>query len=225
MRKTVVLAVAAGWMAAAAPFAVPAWAAKKAPPAAAPAAPAPTEKPADNTPPKETPQQFIGRLHDQLEALVKNAQSLDALHAAIGKELDGVVDYGEMAKLTVPQIFDTMQPAQRTEFVLLLAKMVQNTYVKRFKPGSAAKLQFGATKPLGATGRMEVQTTLTVNRTTADVSYSLLAKGGRWHVFDITVDEASQVQSYRKSFGKIVDKEGVDGLIARCRKAAAKKPS
>ncbi|MBM4344168.1 MAG: ABC transporter substrate-binding protein [Deltaproteobacteria bacterium] len=202
----------------------PAHAAKKAPVAPAPAVAASPDKPKVHAPPKEPARQFIERLHQRLEALVKVEQPLDALHLAIGRELDAALDYTEMARQTVPQQWEGLQPAQRAEFVVLLAKMVQNTYVKRFKPGSPAQVAFTGSRPAGANGRVEVQTAITVKKTTADVTYTLLPADGRWTVVDLTVDEASQVQSYRKSFAKILDKEGWSGLIARCKKAASKKP-
>ncbi len=204
--------------------AIPAWAAKKPPVAPTPAAPAPADKPKSTAPPKETARQFIERLHQRLDAVVKVEQALDGLHAAIGKELDAALDYTEMARQTVPQQWDGLQATQRAEFVVLLAKMVQNTYVKRFKPGTPAQVAFAGSRPVGGNGRVEVQTAITVKKTTADVTYTLMPSDGRWMVVDLTVDEASQVQSYRKSFAKILDKEGWNGLIARCKKAANKKP-
>ena len=202
---------------------LPAHAAKKATPAP-PAASAPVVKPKTNAAPSETAQKFIERLHVRLDALVKSSTALEALHAEIARELDGALDYSEMARQTIPPTWDSLQAAQRTEFVGLVAKMVQNTYVKRFKPGSPVEVSYGATKALSA-GRMEVQTSITVKKTTADVNYAVLAADGRWFVYDLIVDDASQVQAYRKSFAKILDKEGWSGLITRCKKAANKKPA
>lgn len=204
-------------------MALPALAAPKKPPLAVAPAAEPA-KPKTNAAPAGLPQAYIEKLHVKLDGLVKANADLDALHAAIAKELDNALDYGEMAKLTLPAAWDGLQPAQRTEFVALLQKMVQNTYVKRFKPGNPATVTYGPTKPLPA-GRFEVQTTISVNKASADVHYLLLAGDGRWAVYDLVVDEASQVQSYRKNFGKILDKEGWSGLITRMKKAAAKKPS
>jgi ABC-type transporter MlaC component len=42
-------------------------------------------------------------------------------------------------------------------------------------------------------------------------------------VYDIVVDDASQVQTYRKNFKNILDKEGWPGLMTRMKKAAEKK--
>jgi len=44
-----------------------------------------------------------------------------------------------------------------------------------------------------------------------------------FRVHDIVVDEASQVQTYKQSFKKVLDRDGWDGLIRRMQKAADKK--
>ncbi|MBI5609448.1 MAG: ABC transporter substrate-binding protein [Deltaproteobacteria bacterium] len=211
-------------------FALPAAAAPKAakpakaPAATAPATPAPVTAPAGPKKPAGDPQKFIAGLSGKLDQLAKSTSDLAALHKAIGDELRGVIDFAEMAKLTLPTQWDGLQPEQKTEFTQLLTRMVINTYVKRFKPGTPVEITYKQTRNLPG-GRSEVQTVLTVKSTSADVNYQLLPGDGRWWVFDIVVDDASQVQSYRQNFAKILGKEGWSGLIARMKKAADKKTS
>lgn len=218
--KTVAWAVAATAL-----LSAPAWAAKKAPakpPAvAAAAAPAPKAQ-ACPAGAQADPQKHVAALSERLNALAKAAVNPAALHAAIGEELQLAVDWSEMARLTLPSQWETLQPAQKAEFTALLNKMVVNTYVKRFKAGTAVDVQYKGVKILGD-GRTQVTTAITVNKTSADVAYVMRKGDGCWRVSDIAVDEASQVQSYRQSFGKILTKEGWTGLIARMTKAANKK--
>jgi phospholipid transport system substrate-binding protein len=172
------------------------------------------------------PNAFVKGLHDRLTALAQTTPDKAALHAKIGDDLRGLIDWGEMGRLALGAKWQEVTPAQRQEFTDLMAQMVVNTYVKRFEPGRAVAVAWGAPQPV-AGGKAEVRSVLTVGKTTADVHYFLLArgdaKGARWWVWDLTVDGASQVQSYKKSFGKVLAKEGWDGLITRMKKAAAKK--
>ncbi len=47
-----------------------------------------------------------------------------------------------------------------------------------------------------------------------------------WRIVDIAVDGVSTVQNYRSSFNRVIQKEGVEGLINRLEKGSAgKKPS
>ena len=182
-------------------------------------------KPAPTTTAKPTtpPQGFVQGLYDRLNVLAKGAPTLDALHGKIGDELKTVVDYSEMAKLALGQKWTEINDAQRKEFLTYLTGMVLNTYVKRFKPGQAIDIRYGQAPRTLPDDRVQVPTTITVGKTSAEVQYALRPHEGRWWVYDIVVDEASQVQTYRQSFKKILDKEGWSGLMTRMKKAAEKK--
>jgi len=223
------VAVAAALLLPAAAVAKPAKSAKAKgrPEAAAPAAPAAPSiaiapKPSSGRPAGD-PKQWIDGLAKRLDTLSQNAKNNGALHSQIGQALDELVDYAEMGRLALPKHWDGLTDAQKAEYLTLLRKMLHNTYVKRFKSGTTVKIDYKQVRPL-QDGKVEVQTELTVKRTAADVHYAMHPGDGRWWVYDITVDDASQVGNYRKSFTKIMNKEGFTGLVARMTKAANKKP-
>lgn len=172
---------------------------------------------------EKDPQKFVAALYARLNTLSQQAVNLAALHKSIGAELQGVIDYTEMAKLTLGPKYATLSSAQAKEYTDLLARMILNTYVKRFKPGTAVEISYDGVRTPSA-GRAVVATTIRVKKTSADVQYALTQASGQWMVYDIVVDEASQVQTYKQSFRKILDKEGWDGLIKRMTKAANKAP-
>jgi ABC-type transporter MlaC component len=172
---------------------------------------------------EKDPQKFVAGLYERLNLLSQQAASLPALHKAIGAELQGVVDYDEMGRLTLGSKAAGQTPAQIKQFTDLLARMVINTYVKRFKPGTAVEIAYNGVRTPTA-GRAVVATTIKVKKTSADVQYAMTEASGHWMVYDIVVDDASQVQTYKQSFRKILDKEGWDGLIKRMTKAANKAP-
>ena len=53
------------------------------------------------------------------------------------------------------------------------------------------------------------------------VDYVLDNVNGKLKVFDINTDGADLVENYRSQFDKIIDKDGVDGLIAKMKKKRA----
>lgn len=173
--------------------------------------------------PTVAPQAFVESLYGRMNTLSKAAPTLDALHGKIGEELRAIVDYPEMSKLALGQKWAEIDDAQKKEFVGYLTGMVLNTYVKRFKPGQAIEIRYGAAPKQLPDDRVQVASTITVGKTSAEVHYALRPSLGRWWIYDIVVDEASQVQTYRQSFKKILDKEGWPGLMSRMKKAAEKK--
>ncbi len=199
-----------------------------------PAAPAPTREEMQHVPadrghtapeakPTVAPQSFVEGLYDRMNTLSKASPTLDALHGKIGEELKLIVDYPEMSKLALGTKWAEIDDAQRKEFVGYLTGMVLNTYVKRFKPGQAIEIHYGVAPKVLPDERVQVASTITVGKVTAEVHYALRPAQGRWWIYDIVVDDASQVQTYRQSFKKILDKEGWAGLMTRMKKAAEKK--
>lgn len=172
------------------------------------------------------PQAFVQGLYARLTEATQATTDIAVLHQRIAADLRGLVDWGEMARGTLGTRWVETLPPQRAEFTELLTKMVTNTYVKRFQPGRPVAVAWLG-KPVAAAGKSEVKAVLTVGKTSAEVAYFLLARPtpgpGRWWVWDISVDGASQVHSYRTSFKRVLDKEGWPGLIARMKKAADKK--
>lgn len=171
--------------------------------------------------PKEPAKAFIKRMHGQLDNMVETHKRLQALHAAIGEHLSKHVDFPYMAqRILGAKQWAARKPAQREEFLQLLEKMLRRAYVKRFKPRHDVAVTLEDKVRKGKDGRVQVRTEIKVKRTRADVWYSLRPLEGRWRIFDIVVDEASQLRTYKRSFRKALKKDGWDGLIARMKKSA-----
>lgn len=170
---------------------------------------------------KESALAYVKGVYEVMDRTATTSADLDALHKAIGEQMRTFMDYTEMSTRTLgDKQWAGLTPAQRAEFTSLLEAMVQRTYVKRFKPGRAVKITYDPKVRVRKDGRAQVRTTLHVGRTSADVNYSMLPAEGSWKVYDIVVDDASQVHVYRQSFSKILKREGWDGLMKRMRKSA-----
>ncbi len=176
------------------------------------------------TPDSASARRFIEGLHHKLDAAVAKTRDLGALHAQIGDEMKAKFDYQYMAqRILGSKKWTGLKQAQRDQFVDLLEKMVRRTYVKRFKPGKKVKVKYDDRVRVGKEGRVQVRSTIKVKRTRADVWYSMRPLDGQWKIFDIVVDEASQLRTYRRSFNKVLKKDGWDALIAKMKKSAARK--
>lgn len=209
----------------------PAAAAKDAPAAPA-AAPAPAAKPEPGSPasepstpqpapPTESPTAMIAALSKRLDAESRAAKDVEALRAKIAAELRGLVDYDQMAVLALPSAtWQARSAADRALFIELLGKMFERSYVKRFKPGRTVTVTVEPNARHGKEGRVQVKTKVTVDKTVAEVAYSMRPVDGHWKIYDVVVDDTSQLSTWRKSFSKILDKEGWDGLIKRMRKGS-----
>ena len=62
---------------------------------------------------------------------------------------------------------------------------------------------------------MQVPTRVVVKGEPTDIAYRMRRSPGSWRIVDIIVDGVSTVENYRSSFPRVIQKEGVDGLIHR----------
>ena len=166
---------------------------------------------------------LIASLSARVDVEAAQKRSLSALHDALSAMIHAHMDYDEMGRRALgDEVWNERSAADRKTFLDLLAAMVERTYVKRFKPGKKVKVEIEDKMSVGKQARVRVRTIVRVDGTRADVAYSLRLVDERWRIYDIVVDEASQLSAYRKSFRKILAEEGWNGLMARMRKSAAR---
>ena len=169
------------------------------------------------------PKAFVVELHDQLKRVVAKKQKLAVLHATIGDHLVARVDFPFMSeRILGKETWKSLSKAKRTEFLDLLQTMLQRSYVKRFRPRHTIEVRYEEKLRSGKKGRVQVRTEIKIKRTRADVWYSLRPVDGSWRIYDIVVDEASQLRTYRRSFRKVLKKDGWNVLIQRMKKSAGR---
>ena len=102
--------------------------------------------------------------------------------------------------------------------------MIEDSYIK----GLRANLDYTVAY-LGESkqpdGTLLVKTTITTKRRgrpfVIKVDYVLEAQAGKLRCFDVKTDGVGLVENYRAQFNKIINKDGVDGLIAKMKKKRA----
>jgi len=166
-------------------------------------------------------QGFLAAKHKKLEQITASSKGVDAMREKIRKEMESFVDYEEMSRLTLNTQWEGLDAKQRKEFVGLFKKMIQRTYIKRFEPQKELGVEYKGEEALDG-GRVRVKTVIRSGRSSADVAYLIRSEGKRLWVYDIIIDEASQVQNYRRQFKRILDREGWSGLLARMKRNATK---
>ena len=166
---------------------------------------------------------FVKAVYARLLSISGKSVGLTAMHEAIGDEMRTFMDYQEMALRTLgKKRWAGLKDGQRKEFVELLEAMVRRTYVKRFKPGRKISVTYNPKVRISKKGRAQVRTTIHIKRSRAGVDYSMVGTDAGWRVYDIIVDDASQVHVYRRSFSRILKQEGWPGLIKRMKKSAGR---
>ena len=135
--------------------------------------------------------------------------------AAIGRVASEIFDFGEMARRSLGQHWEKRTPAERTEFSRLFTELIQRSYIAKVdQHGSAARVTF-----LGETVDEDyavVRTTIPLsNGSIMPLDYRMHSAGGRWQVYDLSMDGISLLANYRAQFNKIIRTSSFDELVVR----------
>jgi phospholipid transport system substrate-binding protein len=169
---------------------------------------------------QESPDALVKRTTDELLAIVKTDKDLAAGNRAkvVALAEEKVLphfDFERMTRLAVGRNWQQANDAQKQALVKEFRTMLVRTYSSSL---SAYRNQTIQVKPL----QMGAQDKDTTVRTAViqpggppiPIDYSMeKTDQGTWKVYDVVIDGASLVTTYRSSFNDQIQKGGIDGLV------------
>lgn len=144
--------------------------------------------------------------------------------------VDELIDWPSLTERSMGVRWAKLSPAQKKEFSALLRELAEASYQSKLQlaarsserqekakeTGDKLKIDWGEEKLTGnaATAQAMVKS----GKTKVQLGFELEWKDGHWKVWDVVIDEASTVRTYRTSFTKIMKGEkGYEDLIQRMR--------
>ncbi|MBL9208712.1 MAG: ABC transporter substrate-binding protein [Opitutaceae bacterium] len=109
-----------------------------------------------------------------------------------------------------------LTPAQQTEAVDLLGKLIIRTYATQLASGSRPTLAVTASREIGP-DRREIVSTATQDGKVVNVIYRLAPVDGQWKVYDVLAENVSVVGNYRQQFDAHFTKKSADELLTLLR--------
>ena len=148
------------------------------------------------------------------------------LKAASAKEIekeqlrliyDGMFDDVELSKRTLARNWNSLNVAQRKEFVLLFRQVLEKAYIDKILAYTDEKIVFERETMVSGT-QAEVQTKIVTSSKEIPIAYRLLQKDGAWKVYDVVIENVSLVLNYRTQFNDILAKDKPEQLLEILRK-------
>jgi phospholipid transport system substrate-binding protein len=148
------------------------------------------------------------------------------LKAASAKELekeklrliyDRMFDDSELSKRTLARNWNSLNGAQRREFVLLFRQVLEKSYIDKILAYTDEKIVFEGETMVSAT-QAEVPTKIVTSSKEIPISYRVLLKDGTWKVYDVVIENVSLVLNYRTQFNDILAKNTPEQLLEILRK-------
>jgi len=123
-------------------------------------------------------------------------------------------DFGRLTQLAVGRYWREASADQQASLTREFRTLLVRTYSAAL---TANKIQSIDVKPLkmaDADTDVTVRTEVTpVGGQAFPIDYRLTKVGPTWKVYDVAVEGASLVTTYRSSFNQTIQKDGIDGLI------------
>ena len=138
--------------------------------------------------------------------------------AALRRIADQTFDWSEMARGSLGPSWRSADPAKRTRFITVFKDVLAAQYMDDIdKFQGTEKVTVDSSAPEGDT--TVVHTTLiTASREHVAIDYRLREESGRWMIVDISVENVSLVNHFRKTFSSAMANMTIDQLIDNLKK-------
>jgi phospholipid transport system substrate-binding protein len=158
------------------------------------------------------PQEMVRGFYGVLLSNMRDGRMLgeSGRYARLAPVVERTFDIPSMTRLAIGPTWETLAPAQQQRLIAAFAHYVAATYADQFDTYSGEQLQVAGERPRGAD--LMVQTRIIkANGETTRLDY--LMRQGR--ISDVYLDGTiSQLAVHRSEFHSILQREGVDGLVA-----------
>jgi len=167
------------------------------------------------------PTEDVRKTTDKLIAIISDPAMKSVDMAAerarrIRKAVDERFDWKEMSKRTLARHWKKRTQQEKEEFIDLFGKLLERTYLDKVEGYSGEQVLYVGERVDGNYGIVVVKI-ITKKDTEILVKYKLKKKGGKWLVYDISIEGVSLVNNYRKQFNSIMTRSSYEDLIKKLR--------
>ena len=168
---------------------------------------------------QESPDALVKRTTDEVLAIIKADKDLQSgnmskvVQLAEQKVLPHF-DFERMTRLAVGRNWNQATPEQKQALVKEFRTMLVRTYSSSLSQYRNQTIEVKPTK-VGAADKEAVVKTAVIQQggPSIPIDYAMEKMDSGWKVYDVVIDGASLVTTYRGTFNDQVQKGGVDGLL------------
>ncbi len=164
-----------------------------------------------------------------LKAITDRRSELQAdkakLYALVHEIILPNMDFLRISRAILGKHWRTATPEQQQEFQQEFTALLIRTYATALFQYTDQKIVYKPLQVRDGDDRASVRAEFVPNDgPRVPFSYSLTNRDDtRWRVYDIKIDGVSLVTNYRTSYGNIIQKDGIDGLIDALRNKNVKR--
>jgi phospholipid transport system substrate-binding protein len=168
---------------------------------------------------QEAPDALVKRVTDEVLAIIKADKDLQSGNSRKIAELAEAkvlphFDFMRMTRLAVGRSWQQASDAQKEQLVREFRTMLVRTYSTSLTAYRNQKIEVKPLKMAAADKEVTVRTAvIQQGGPPIPIDYAMEKTESGWKVFDVVIDGASLVTTYRSTFNEQVQKGGIDGLV------------
>ena len=173
-------------------------------------------------------QQLKGQVDRILKTLQDPALRTEAKSAerrqTIRKIAGEIFDFEETSKRALGTHWRELTPAEQQEFVQLFTDLLESSYISKVDTYQGEKVAYTA-ETLDGDHAVVKTKIVTPKGSEIPIDYRMASKGGRWLVYDVTIEGVSLVGNYRTQFNKVIQTSSYQALVEKLRAKAFSAPA
>lgn len=139
--------------------------------------------------------------------------------------INEILSWDELTRRALGSEWKKRSKREQATFSRLFRKMIEASY--RSKMRLAMKSEVKKPKKvkiewlderIKKDGRATVSAKVQADKTTTFLEFALVEKNDEWRVYDLTIDDAGTVRTYRSMFKKMIHEQGFDAILDRMRR-------
>jgi phospholipid transport system substrate-binding protein len=128
-------------------------------------------------------------------------------------------DFSEMTKRALGSHWQSLAPADQTEFVDGLTHRLLLTYGPMVRAAGAEKILFKKETVDG--DYASVESLVITGKSDRSIDYRLHEVAGQWRVYDMTIEHVSIVSNFHAQFAREIARSSVQGLLEKIKQRAS----
>lgn len=134
-----------------------------------------------------------------------------------------IFDFTEISQRSLGRHWQARTPAERELFVALFGDLLENAYITKIESYSGEKIQYPGDVIDGDIAVVKTRI-VTKNETEIPIDYRMFLNGGRWAVYDVSIEGISLIGNYRTQFNAVIQRSGYPDLVAKLKAKQDERP-
>ena len=163
----------------------------------------------------QSPVDVIKARNQTVERILETAgeEPNEAVREQLKDVINSVIDFTELSRRALGKYWDERTDEEKTEFVDVFEQLIRNSSVKKLSIYRADSVTYDPPHVEGTTAT--VRTEAFKGRKSVEIVYEMHTVSGEWKAYDLIVDGASTVRTYRDSFYKQLAKNTYAEMYAK----------